>query len=277
MSEFCELVAEYETMNAARLAGAFAAEGKIALDRRDDGGNSTYFITLGEDLYYDPELKAELADKVARVLRALLRKHGVTKRDLVMTVGVGNEGMTADALGAKTLKYLDITEHLYAARLKPRGKGRLSGVASGVSGVTGLESYEIVRGVTDRVSPKLVIAVYTLAARQASRLKRVVQISDRGLVPGSGVSNARAPLNAESLGVPVVAIGVPLVIYARNILLEYAGGYKLSDLAGGKDNAYNRSARELEDLVVTLKEIDVAVEDFAEALGRGINAAVHGM
>ena len=260
MSEFCELVAEYETMNAARLAGAFAAEGKISLDRRDDGGNSTYFITLGEDLYYDPELKAELADKVARVLRALLRKHGVTKRDLVMTVGVGNEGMTADALGAKTLKYLDITEHLYAARLKPRGKGRLSGVA-----------------VTDRVSPKLVIAVDTLAARQASRLKRVVQISDRGLVPGSGVSNARAPLNAESLGVPVVAIGVPLVIYARNILLEYAGGYKLSDLAGGKDNAYNRFARELEDLVVTLKEIDVAVEDFAEALGRGINAAVHGM
>ena len=220
---------------------------------------------------------AKLADKVARVLRALFRKHGVTKRDLVMAVGVGNEGMTADALGAKTLKYLDITEHLYAARLKPRGKGRLSGVASGVSGVTGLESYEIVRGVTDRVSPKLVIAVDTLAARQASRLKRVVQISDRGLVPGSGVSNARAPLNEESLGVPVVAIGVPLVIYARNILLEYAGGYRLSDLAGGKDNAYNRSARELEDLVVTLKEIDVAVEDFAEALGRGINAAVHGM
>ena len=241
MSEFCELVAEYETMNAARLAGAFSVEGKISLDRRDDGGNSTYFITLGEDLYYDPELKAELAEKVARVLRALFRKHGVTKRDLVMTVGVGNEGMTADALGAKTLKYLDITEHLYAARLKPRGKGRLSGVASGVSGVTGLESYEIVRGVTDRVSPKLVI------------------------------------LNEESLGVPVVAIGVPLVIYARNILLEYAGGYRLSDLAGGKDNAYNRSARELEDLVVTLKEIDVAVEDFAEALGRGINAAVHGM
>ena len=98
MSEFCELVAEYETMNAARLAGAFAAEGKISLDRRDDGGNSTYFITLGEDLYYDPELKAELADKVARVLRALLRKHGVTKRDLVMTVGVGNEGMTATSI-----------------------------------------------------------------------------------------------------------------------------------------------------------------------------------
>ena len=276
MSEFCELISDYESMSAARLSGEFSAEGVISVDRREDEGFSTYFVTLSDDINYNPELKAELADKVARVLRALLRKHGVTKRDLVMTVGVGNEGMTADALGAKTLRYLDITEHLYAAKLKPRGKGRLSGVASGVSGVTGLESYEIVRGVTDRVAPKLIIAVDTLAARQASRLKRVVQITDRGLVPGSGVSNARAPLNELSLGVPVVAVGVPLVIYARNILLEYSAAYRLSDLAAGKNNAYNRSQRELEDLVVTLKEIDVAVEDFAEAVGRGINSAVHG-
>ena len=267
MSEFCELISDYESMSAARLSGEFSAEGVISVDRREDEGFSTYFVTLSDDINYNPELKAELADKVARVLRTLLRKHGVTKRDLVMTVGVGNEGMTADALGAKTLRYLDITEHLYAAKLKPRGKGRLSGVASGVSGVTGLESYEIVRGI---------IAVDTLAARQASRLKRVVQITDRGLVPGSGVSNARAPLNELSLGVPVVAVGVPLVIYARNILLEYSAGYRLSDLAAGKNNAYNRSQRELEDLVVTLKEIDVAVEDFAEAVGRGINSAVHG-
>ena len=277
MSEFCELIAEYENMSAACLSPGYRAEGEPSVDKREDGENSTYFITLGEDINYNPALKTALAEKVARVLRALLKKHGVTKRDLVMAVGVGNEGMTADALGAKTLKYLDITEHLFAAKLKPRGKGRLSGVASGVSGVTGLESYEIVRGIADRVSPKIIFAVDTLAARQAKRLKRVVQISDRGLVPGSGVSNARAPLNAESLGVPVVAIGVPLVIYARNILLEYAGDCRLADLACGKDNAYNRSAKDLEDLVVTLKEIDIAVEDFAESLARGINAAVHGL
>ena len=142
MSEFCELVAEYETMNAARLAGAFSVEGKISLDRRDDGENSTYFITLGEDIYYDPALKAELAEKVARVLRALFKKHGVTKRDLVMAVGVGNEGMTADALGAKTLKYLDITEHLYAAKLKSDGQSVSETRHSGgyARGKTGFEA-----------------------------------------------------------------------------------------------------------------------------------------
>ena len=134
-----------------------------------------------------------------------------------------------------------------------------------MGGVTGIDSFDVVKGVTDRLKPAAVIAVDTLSARNATRLKSVVQLSTDGLVPGSGVGNAKRALDDKNLGVPVIALGVPLVIEALDIRTE------------GDPTPVSKEVRTtLEGLVVTVKEIDLAVEDFAEVIGHAINFAVHG-
>lgn len=226
-------------------------------------------LELPQSLFMNDELKEEAALALTKCVKDFLKKYRIKKSDSVLAVGVGNEGMTADSLGAKTLRYLEITEHFYREGIMARDKGRLSAVAGSVSGVTGLPSYEIIKGVTDRIKPSLIIAVDTLASRKTSRLQRVIQLSDKGITPGSGVNNAKTALSMDSLGVPVIAIGVPLVIYARNIIADYLEDIKMTA-------NFKRASEELEQLVVTVKEIDVTVDDFARIIARSINNAVHG-
>lgn len=226
-----------------------------------------FTVELTEPLFDNEALKKELARELARVFKVFLNKYGVGRKDLVLVIGVGNEGMTADALGAKTLKYLDITEHYFRAGVSDRAKGRLAAVAGGVSGVTGISSFDVVKGVTERVLPKLIFAVDTLASRRAPRLQRTVQITDSGLVPGSGVKNSKEAFSGDTLGVPVIGVGVPLVIYAKNILAGYVSDGERMDL--------RRAEKELGELVVTVKEIDVSVKDFARVIASGLNNAVH--
>lgn len=237
----------------------------IPVKRIAEKGVESAFVFIEKELSFDSEYKNEVSTSVGKELKRLLKSVGVTKKGLILTVGVGNQGMTADALGGRTLKYLDITEHLNAAGVKSRGRGRLAGLAPGVGGVTGIDSFDVVKGVTDRLKPAAVIAVDTLSARNATRLKSVVQLSTDGLVPGSGVGNAKRALDDKNLGVPVIALGVPLVIEALDIRTE------------GDPTPVSKEVRTtLEGLVVTVKEIDLAVEDFAEVIGRAINFAVHG-
>ena len=245
--------------------GALAETGVYA-ERKKQGTENLSFVRLVRDLAFDSDYKRETATVLQTELKRMLRRFKVTKKDLVLVVGVGNEGMTADALGGRTLKYLDITEHLNAAGVKAKSRGRLCGIRGGVSGVTGINSFDVVKGVVDRIKPAAVIAVDTLAAGRASRLMRVIQLSDGGLVPGSGVGNSKKELSAKSLGVPVIAVGVPLVIRAMNIWAEGADKKRMS----------RETEEMLGDLVVTVKEIDLAVEDFSEVIGDAVNGAVHG-
>ena len=260
---------DYFCLNEAVLGNDFVSSKNayaVSAERKASGKERLSFVNLNKSLAFDSEYKNEVMGVVAAELKYMLRCYKVTKKDLVLVVGVGNEGMTADALGGRTLKYLDITEHLKKAGVKSASRGRLCGIRGGVAGVTGINSFDVVKGVVDRIKPASVIAVDTLSAGRASRLMRVIQISDGGLVPGSGVGNAKRELSEKSLGVPVIAVGVPLVIQALNIWAEGADGKRL-----------NKATEEiLSDLVVTVKEIDLAVEDFSEVIGEAINLAVHG-
>ncbi|MFA5449136.1 MAG: GPR endopeptidase [Clostridia bacterium] len=248
----------------------------IGGERTQSKDGEYYSLELPKGLFMDEEFQREVGLAAAKCLKTLFKKYRIRKNQQILAVGVGNEGMTADALGAKALKYLDITEHFYRDGINMTGKGRLAAIAGSVSGVTGLLSYDIVKGVTERVKPNLIIAIDTLASKRTSRLQRVIQISDKGITPGSGVNNAKTMLSAESLGVPVIAIGVPLVIYARNIVADYMGEAKLSSLTENARTGIRRASDELDGLVVTVKEIDVTVEDFAKVIGFAINTAVHG-
>lgn len=186
-----------------------------------------------------------------------------------LVVGLGNRAITPDAVGPLTCEHVIATRHLvehspdYFASWRP-----VSAVAPGVLGQTGLETGELVQGVIEKTKPAVVLAVDALAAGRLSHLLRTIQVSDTGIVPGSGVGNARFALNRESLGVPVIAIGVPTVVDGATLAHEIV---RQSGAA---------QCEALDDLrtpvVVTTKDIDREVRDVSRVIGYAIDKALHG-
>ena len=182
----------------------------------------------------------------------------------VLVVGLGNRAITPDAVGPKVHEYTLVTRHL--VRQVPEHFGDLRPVASlsaGVLGTTGMESGELVRAVSERLRPACVIAVDALASRSLKRVCRTVQLADTGIAPGSGVGNHRAALDRASLGVPVLAVGVPTVVDGATLAADLLGTAERPPLGEGRD------------LLVTPKDIDSQVSDLAKVIGYGIGLALH--
>ncbi|MEG0766549.1 MAG: GPR endopeptidase [Clostridia bacterium] len=174
------------------------------------------YVTLSCDRLsqVEPEMRDKLVDRVAQVLTGMLPPTGD-----VLVIGLGNRRITADSLGPRVVDGILVTRHM-REQTPDFLRGRLravSAVSPGVLGVTGLETAEVVRGLVEHVKPTAVIAVDALAARETHRICTTLQIADTGIHPGSGVGNHRMGLNQETLGVPVIAMGVPMVVYAATI------------------------------------------------------------
>ena len=186
-----------------------------------------------------------------------------------LVVGLGNRAITPDAVGPKAADHTLVTRHLVEQLPEHFGHFRpVSVLAAGVLGTTGMESGELVAAVVRQLQPSCVIAVDALASRSLSRVCRTVQIADTGIIPGSGVGNARAALNHATLGVPVIAVGVPTVVDAATLaadVLAEAGRGTLDPeaLAGGGEG-----------VIVTPREIDSDIADLAKVIGYGINLAL---
>ncbi len=168
---------------------------------------------------YHREISRVLADCLKSILPELSKE----KEDCsVLVVGLGNRDVTPDALGPYVVNHLRINRHLMKeygrAALEKENGAILSGLAPGVMGQTGMETVEIIKGVVEETKPDFIIAIDALAARSAKRLNRTIQISNTGIHPGSGVGNQRNAINEESVGVPVIAIGVPTVVDAATIV-----------------------------------------------------------
>ena len=187
----------------------------------------------------------------------------------VLVVGLGNGAMTPDAIGPLAADSVLVTRHLIAAMPKHFSGFRPVAVfRTGVLGTTGVESAEAVRGLVEQVQPALVIAIDALASRRVGRVCTTVQLSDTGIIPGSGVGNHRAALNQETLGVPVFSIGIPTVVDAATLaadLLEESG---ITDYDG---EALQKSRQ---NLMVTPRDIDAQVRDLSKVVGYGINWAL---
>lgn len=182
---------------------------------------------------------------------------------LVLVAGLGNRSVTPDTIGPKVHEHTFVTRHL--VKQIPQHFGALRPVASlsaEVLGCTGVESCEVVRAVCDKIRPACVIAVDALASRSVDRLCRTIQLTDTGITPGSGVGNHRMGLNRETLGVPVMAIGVPTVVDGATLAADLLGTEDLPNLAKGQS------------LLVTPKDIDSQVADLAKVIGYGINLAL---
>lgn len=168
----------------------------------------------------DEEYHSEVALELKCFLKGLLKEQ--KEEYSVLVVGLGNRQVTPDALGPYVVDNLKITRHVvreYGKYAMGKEKVHLvSAIVPGVMGQTGMETVEIIKGVAKETHPDFVIAVDALAARSSKRLNRTIQIADTGINPGSGVGNHRNAINEETVGVPVIAIGVPTVVDAATIV-----------------------------------------------------------
>ena len=230
--------------------------------------NGTY-ITLEapsmheDDEAYHREISKELADCVCKLLP-------YKEKELsVLVVGLGNRAVTADSLGPLVIDHLHVTRHIlleYGYAAYENATNMISGIVPGVMARTGMESMEIIRGVAESTEPDVIIVVDALAARSTKRLNRTIQITNTGIHPGSGVGNHRSTLNEESLGKPVIAIGVPTVVDAATIVNDAIGRQyeeiPLSNMA------------ELANMYVTGKDIDEIIQRLSFTVSEGINMAL---
>ncbi|MBE5793308.1 MAG: GPR endopeptidase [Clostridiales bacterium] len=226
----------------------------------------------------DAENRRRLIQLVAQAVRAMLPREGE-----ILVVGLGNRNVTADALGTRVVEKLLVTRHLHEA-LADELLGKLRGVsaiAPGVLGVTGIETAELCRGLIEHVKPAAVIAIDALAAYESARICTTVQITDTGIEPGSGVGNHRLGLTRDTLGVKVIAVGVPMVVYASTIardavtnLMEDYGLMQDTQSEAGQLLLQKVSESYLGEMVVTPREIDELVLSVADLLSEGLNRAL---
>lgn len=226
------------------------------------------YLTL--TLPHLPREREEILD-AARGVAAMLEQLGtLPETGPVLVAGLGNRSITPDALGPKTTDSLLVTRHLTKTTEPSLSSLRpVAALAAGVAGTTGMESGELLTGVVKTIQPVCLLAVDALAARQQERVCRTIQVSNRGIVPGSGVGNARQPLDQDTLGIPVIAIGIPTVVDAATLCMDLleAGGIQDFDLS-----VFRREGAEW---FVTPRSIDSEVHLLSRVLGLGISTALH--
>ena len=228
----------------------------------------------------------QAANTLSNELKKILDEH-VDKQGEILVVGLGNIYVTPDSLGPKVINEIDVTRHIinYLPQYVEEGARMVSAIAPGVLGTTGIETVEILKGIVDNIHPKLVIVIDALASRSIERISSTVQLSDTGIVPGAGVGNTRSEISIKTLGIPVIAIGIPTVVETAVLVNDSLDLFieKLQDEA--KSNDYLNKLKEEDNyeeikealmpkdynLIVTPKEIDDLIENMKEVVAIGIN------
>lgn len=179
------------------------------------------YITLEFDDITDYEERENVGSVLENEIKKLLAHENIKDTDEVLIVGLGNRMSTPDALGPKTIDDIVITRHLYELNLDvKKGMRSVSALSFGVLGSTGIETTDIIKGVIEKIKPKLLITVDSLCARNVERLNKTIQLTNTGIHPGSGIGNYRKELTKKSLSIPVIAIGVPTVVTSSTIVSD---------------------------------------------------------
>ncbi|MBA1335442.1 MAG: Spore germination endopeptidase Gpr [Firmicutes bacterium] len=234
-------------------------------------------------------------DTSRTVAQELSRIAQVDENSTTLVVGLGNWNVTPDSLGPKVVSHLMVTRHIfeYLPDQVDEGVTPVCAISPGVLGITGIETGEIIEGLVDRIKPSRVIAIDALASRKLDRINTTIQISDTGISPGSGVGNKRKELSKQTLGVPVIAVGVPTVVDAATMASDtidmmidamikqaHQGQEFFEVLKNMKNEDKYNLIREVltpyvGNLVVTPKEIDDMIRDMSKILANGLNIFLH--
>ncbi|MBF8982019.1 GPR endopeptidase [Lutibacter sp. B2] len=240
----------------------------------------------------DSDIKDKMSKLLAEELVQLVPKK---KKFKTLVVGLGNWDITPDALGPQVISKVFVTRHYFEAygKIEDPTMRQVSAIAPGVMGTTGIETVDIIKGIVEKTQPDLVIAVDALASRRMQRVYTTIQISDTGIRPGGGVGNKRKELSKETLGVPVLAIGVPTVVDAATLtndtiklVIEHlceqsekgSQFYNLLKEISDEDKyALIRDALEPygANMIVTTKDIDTIIRNISQIIANAINIAIH--
>lgn len=267
----------------------FSEEGSQLMGKPE--GN---YITLEAEKLKENDV--ECHEKIIKILAEKIRSLAHFDEDsCILIAGLGNWNVTPDALGPKVVSKILVTRHLQGT-LPPEIEKTVRPVAAvspGVMGITGIETGEILKGITEKLQPSLLIAIDALAARRSSRINAAIQLSDTGISPGAGVGNKRMMLDQDSLGIPVIAIGVPTVVDAATLVndtMDRILGEMLQQTEKG--SAFYQTLQSLEqeekyqmiseilgpytgNMFVTPKEVDAVVDRLANIIANSINIALH--
>lgn len=243
----------------------------------------------------------QAAEVVAEELKKLIQPL-VSQKEDILVVGLGNESVTPDALGPKVVNDIDVTRHIirYLPQYIDENARPVSAISPGVLGTTGIETLEIVKGIVENIHPKLLIVIDSLASRSIQRISSSIQLADTGIVPGAGVGNKRKELSKDTVGIPVIAIGIPTVVEAATIAADSIDLFieKMNQGLQGENTNYSEEMQKVQkalselmegdkyelikqilapeeyNFIVTPKEIDDLVINMAGVVARGINMAV---
>lgn len=238
-------------------------------------------------------LTEEEQEKAANVLSEELKKligEKVQSKDDILVVGLGNEEVTPDALGPNVIKNVEVTRHIinYLPQYIDENARPVSAIAPGVLGTTGIETVEIIKGVVEHIRPKLLIVIDALASRSMDRISSSIQISNTGIVPGAGVGNTRKEISINTLGIPVIALGIPTVVETAVVVNDALNIFIDKLQKEAKSNDYLNQLKEEDNyeqikeallpkdfnFIVTPKEIDELILSMSEVVAQGINLAL---
>lgn len=244
-------------------------EGEKALQRRIGE-----YITI--DIKKLNNITVEKEEEIVKVfseeLLKIIDKH-INRNEEILIVGLGNEYATPDSLGAKVVQNIEITRHIkiYLPNAIDKNTRSVSAITPGVLGTTGIETIEIVRGIVDNIKPKLVIAIDSLCSKNIERINKSIQISDTGIVPGGGVGNRQEELSKETLGIPVIGVGIPTVLDAATIVIDTL---KACDIKVSENELVDKMKLNNFNFIVTPKEIDSLIENMTNIVSEGINMCI---
>lgn len=229
------------------------------------------------------------SEVVANELKKIIELH-TDKHGDILVVGLGNIYVTPDALGPKVINGIEVTRHIinYLPQYVNEGTRMVSAISPGVLGTTGIETVEILKGIVDNIHPKLVIVIDALASRSIERISSTIQLSDTGIIPGAGVGNKRSEISEATLGIPVIAIGIPTVVETAVLVNDSLDLFITKLQNEAKSNDYLNQLKEKDNyeeikealmpsdynLIVTPKEIDDLIENMSEIVAMGINQSM---
>ncbi len=252
------------------------------------------YITIeSEEMRYNnidcqKKITLTLSDKINELIN-------INKQNKILVVGLGNRNVTPDSLGPKVADRILVTRHILDTLPKEikNSVGNVCAISPGVLGITGIETFDIIKGISDKTKPDIVIAIDALAARSINRINSTIQLSDTGICPGAGIGNARKALNKENLGIDVISIGVPTVVDAATMINDTFDGI-LSSMAEKSEpksetfkcikhlcdeDKFDDILKALEpysgNMFVTPKEVDSTIERLADIIANALNTVIH--
>ena len=233
-----------------------------------------YSITTDAIVNINHDEGSNVSMAIVKVLEDIYEEYNLTQDSYILILGLGNDEITPDSLGPKVVKNIFVTKHLFDLGQLEEGLGIIGAIAPGVMGQTGIETSDIIKALVKKTKPELVLVIDDLASRSLHRVNRTIQISTAGINPGSGVGNKRKEISYKTLGVPVVAIGVPTVVDIASIF------YDLKNFFNEEENGYDiRNSLIESDLnyMVTSKDIDEMMNMMSDIISKAINISIHNL